>query len=100
MKKNSELKFEDALKRLEEITATLESGGAGLEEMLKLYQEGMELLQFCEKKLEEAQQKISILIKKGEGEFVAQKFAETETAVKDEEVTDKESPEESSGGLF
>jgi len=55
--------FEAALGRLEEISARLESGEAGLEESLLMYQEGMELSAWCQKKLDEAQKKLKILVR-------------------------------------
>lgn len=63
---NKNLKFEDALKRLEEIVSKLESGDVELDESLKLFEEGMELANFCSKKLNEIKNKIEILVKKGE----------------------------------
>ncbi len=55
--------FEAALGRLEEISARLESGETGLEESLLMYQEGMELSGWCQKKLDEAQKKLKILVR-------------------------------------
>lgn len=54
----SELTFESAMKRLEEITALLESGGLTLEESTKCYEEGVKLSKFCSEKLENAKLKI------------------------------------------
>lgn len=64
MKKS--LSFEEALKRLEEITAVLEAGNKPLEESIKLYEEGAELAAFCDKALKNAEQKISVLTMKDE----------------------------------
>lgn len=64
MKNN--LSFEEALKRLEEITAALEAGNKPLEESIKLYEEGAELASFCDKALKTAEQKISVLTMKEE----------------------------------
>lgn len=58
-----EMKFEDALERLEEILEKLESGEVDLDGALKLYEEGVELLNFCNKKLNETKMKIEILKK-------------------------------------
>jgi exodeoxyribonuclease VII small subunit len=54
----SELSFEAALKRLEEIVRRLESGEAPLDEAIKLYGEGEGLKQQCEARLQAAQAKI------------------------------------------
>ena len=54
----SELSFEAALKRLEEIVRRLESGDASLDESIELYGEGDKLRQQCEARLQAAQAKI------------------------------------------
>jgi exodeoxyribonuclease VII small subunit len=56
--------FEDSLAKLEQITEDLESGDLGLEESLKRFDEGVKLAEFCNRKLDEAQQKVNILLKK------------------------------------
>lgn len=56
--------FEDSLAKLEDITADLESGELGLEASLKKFDEGVKLAEFCNRKLDEAQQKVNILLKK------------------------------------
>ena len=54
----SELSFEDALKRLEEIVRTLEKGEAPLDKSIELYQEGDKLKRHCEARLKAAQARI------------------------------------------
>jgi exodeoxyribonuclease VII small subunit len=54
----SELSFEAALKRLEEIVRKLESGEASLDESIELYGEGDRLKQQCEARLQAAQARI------------------------------------------
>ena len=54
------LKFEEAIRRLEEITSQL-SDGTTLDESLKLYTEGAELIRQCNEQLEAAQLKIEAL---------------------------------------
>lgn len=56
--------FEDSLAKLEQITEELESGDLSLEESLKKFDEGVKLAEFCNRKLDEAQQKVNILLKK------------------------------------
>lgn len=58
---NKNLTFEEAMKRLDDIVAALDSGETPLEESLSLYGEGAELLAFCEKKLKSAKLKIETL---------------------------------------
>ena len=55
---SSELSFEDALKRLEEIGRTLERGEAPLDKSIELYQEGDKLKRHCEARLKAAQARI------------------------------------------
>ncbi len=57
--------FETAMKRLEEIVKQLEDGSLTLDESLKVYEEGMELSQFCSAKLNEAEGKVQRLVKQG-----------------------------------
>ena len=47
-------KFEDYLKELNEIIKELESGSLSLEESIVIYKRGLELSEYCKKKLEEA----------------------------------------------
>jgi len=62
-----QLSFEQALKRLEEIVETLESGNISLEEALKIYQEGVVLRKLCSDILEEAEGKVMAIMSKEEG---------------------------------
>lgn len=59
--------FEAAMERLEEITRLLESGGEGLDESLKLYEEGVSLIRLCTQKLETAEQSVKVLQVNEEG---------------------------------
>ena len=61
--KEKELKFEDGLKRFDEIVAKLESGNLPLDDSLKLFEEGVKLVRFCNERLAEAQQKVELLTK-------------------------------------
>ena len=63
----AEKKFEQAMKRLEEIVQNLEAGDLPLEDSLKAFEEGMKLLKFCSNKLEEAEQKVTLLVKESSG---------------------------------
>ncbi len=63
-------RFEEALKRLEEIVARLEKGELALEESLALYEEGIQLSRMCHAKLEEAEAKIELLMKDAKGGVV------------------------------
>lgn len=54
----TELNFEAALARLEEIVRTLEKGEAPLDRSIELYQEGDRLKRHCEERLKAAQARI------------------------------------------
>ncbi len=51
--------FESAMNRLDEISALLSENNITLDESLKLYEEGVRLLAFCNSKLQQAQIKIN-----------------------------------------
>lgn len=53
--------FEQAMARLEELVALLESGNGTLDESLKWFEEGTKLTAFCNESLKEAEQKITAL---------------------------------------
>ena len=59
--------FEAAMERLEEITRILESGAEGLDESLKLYEEGVSLIRLCTQKLETAEQSVKVLQMREDG---------------------------------
>ena len=54
--------FEERMKRLEEIVRAMEQGDRPLEESLRLFEEGVALSEQCQKILEEAERKVSILL--------------------------------------
>lgn len=74
-----ELKFEEALKKLEAIVEGLEQGKISLEDSLKKYEEGIKLAKFCTEKLQEAEKKIEILTKDNSGKFKREPFKIKET---------------------
>lgn len=57
-----ELTYEQAYKRLGEIVEKLENGSVPLEESMKLFEEGTKLANFCNTKLNAAEQKFTQLI--------------------------------------
>ena len=57
----TEIKFEEALERLEQIVHQLEEGSLGLDDSLKIFEEGIKLTHFCTKKLAKSEKKIQIL---------------------------------------
>jgi len=71
-----EIKFEDAMTRLEEIVEELESGELSLEESLSAFEEGIKLSKICAKLLNEAERKVEILMKGEDGQLIAKPFSE------------------------
>lgn len=67
MKQELNLSFEEAMKRLDEIAAALESGSEPLERSLELYAEGAGLIALCEKKLKDAKLTIETLFPEDAG---------------------------------
>lgn len=59
-----EISFEEALKRLEEIVSSLETGQLSLDESLSVFEEGIRLSKLCNKKLVETKQKVEKLMEK------------------------------------
>ena len=64
MNKKKENNFESALKRLEQISDLLENEDTPLEDSIKLFEEGIELKEFCEDKLKSAKLKIDKIVKR------------------------------------
>lgn len=60
-KSQSPRNFETALSELEEIVRQMEDGQLPLEKSLEAYKRGTELLQFCHKSLQDAEQQVRIL---------------------------------------
>jgi len=70
----SDIKFEDALGRLEQIVDQLEAGELPLEASLKAFEEGVALARRCAKYLEEAEKRIELLTKDEGGLLKTQPF--------------------------
>jgi len=77
MSEKKEPTFESALARLEEIVKELETGSAPLDQSLSMFEEGISLVKLCGDKLDSAEQKIKMLVKNEDGEYVEQDFAKT-----------------------
>jgi len=74
----AEKKFEAALERLEEIVQELEKGDLPLEQSLKFFEEGIKLSRICNKRLEDAERRVEILLKDKDGAMKAEPFEEEE----------------------
>ena len=90
-KKKEQPNFEKALERLETIVREMEGGALSLEKMMSGFEEGQELIGLCNKKLNEVERKIEILVKKGD-KVTTKPFGEAAAEEPDE------SEEEDAGG--
>ncbi len=68
--------FEKALEELEVIVKQLEAGNLSLEKSLKLFERGVGLARLCKTKLDQAELKVSKLVKDKEGLFQEEPFEE------------------------
>ena len=71
MKKEN--KFETSLKRLEEIVNEMETSQLDIDKAMKLFEEGISLVNQCSLKLDETKKKIEILVNK-DGKFEREVF--------------------------
>lgn len=66
--------FEESMARLEQIVRTMERGDVALEESLKMFQEGTELVHSCQKLLDEAQLQVKKIMTAPDGSPVEEDF--------------------------
>lgn len=62
-----EKSFESSLRELERIVEQLEAGDLPLEQSLDLFEQGVRLSRECQRRLDEAEQKVEILLKGEDG---------------------------------
>ena len=66
--------FEQSMQRLEQIVRAMERGDVALEESLKLFQEGTELVRTCNQLLDEAQLQVKKIMTAPDGSPVEEDF--------------------------
>lgn len=66
--------FEASMQRLEQIVRAMERGDIALEESLKLFQEGTDLIRSCGKLLEEAQLQVNKIMTAPDGSPMEEEF--------------------------
>ena len=66
--------FEESMQRLEQIVRAMERGDVALEESLRLFQEGTELIRSCNKLLDEAQLQVKKIMTAPDGSPVEEEF--------------------------
>lgn len=76
---NRKMTFEESMQRLEQIVRAMERGEVPLEESLKLFQEGTQLVASCEKLLENAQLQVKKVLTDSNGIPVLEDFADDAT---------------------
>lgn len=72
--KEQEFSFERALEELQNIVNELETGRVGLDQSLGLYERGVELVRLCNRRLDEAQQRVSAVRMTGQDEALTEPF--------------------------
>lgn len=63
------MNYEKSLRRLDEIVASLENEQIGLDQSLKLFEEGIDLLRSASAELDKAETRVQMLIERSEGGF-------------------------------
>jgi exodeoxyribonuclease VII small subunit len=71
-----EIDFETALKQLEQIVEQLEAGDLPLERSLELFEQGVRLSRDCQRRLDEAERRVEILLKDEGGGYTPSPFEE------------------------
>ena len=69
-----DMTFEEAIRELEKIAVSLENEKIDLDESLKLYEEGVKLVRYCNKLIESAERKIKVLSLSSDGELEEKDF--------------------------
>lgn len=67
--------FEQSITELEKIVDRLENGDVTLDESLELFEKGIKLSKSCQKMLDSAEKKVSVLMANDDGEMVKEDFA-------------------------
>jgi exodeoxyribonuclease VII small subunit len=73
-----EKSFESSLDELEQIVRQLEAGDLPLDRSLELFEHGVRLSRECQKRLDEAERKVEILLRGNDGAYKAVPFEEPE----------------------
>ena len=58
----AKVSFENSMKKLENVVGKLEGDEVSLEESLKLFEEGVKLMRFCQMRLNEIEEKVQVLV--------------------------------------
>ena len=72
------MKFEQGLRKLEDIVNTLDEGQVSLDQALSLFKEGLTLSKELSKTLDDIERKVEIIIKKDDGSIEKRPFQQEE----------------------
>ncbi len=75
-RKKTEPAFESALTELEQLVEQMEQGELSLEQSLSLFERGVALTRTCQQALEDAEQKVQILLKDSDGQPKTETFTD------------------------
>lgn len=75
---NNDMKFEEAMTALENITSKLESGELPLEDAISAYERAIALVKICNEKLESAEKRVKILTEACDGSVTVSDFVKNE----------------------
>ena len=74
MKEEKDFNFEETMQKLETIVQELENGNLNLDDSIKKFEEGIELSKNASNYLEEAEKKITVLVKGEDNKLEEQDF--------------------------
>lgn len=74
MKEEKDFNFEETMQKLETIVQELENGNLNLDDSIKKFEEGIKLSKSANSYLEEAEKKITVLVKGKDGELTEEEF--------------------------
>ena len=77
---NQKMSFEEAMSKLEDSVARLESGNLSLDKSIEEFEDCVKLIGICEKKLASAKQKVKILTEADDGSITDKPFTGADDA--------------------
>ena len=75
---SNNIKFEEAIAKLEEDVRLLESGKLSLDESIEKYENALKYVRICNEMLEKAEQKVKILTESADGTISDRPFVQDE----------------------
>ena len=75
---SKEIKFEEAIVKLEDAVRLLEGGTLSLDESIEKYEEALKYVRICNEALDKAEQKVKILTESADGSITDRPFIQDE----------------------